>query len=233
MTASQTQIVPREIVLAAAMYAPTRSYDTEVQGNDLVIHSAFLLRPGRRVGSRDSPRVAARVAFGEVNDRLRVPLPASSRETLRERAPRIARPNASIRKGLRQLACVTRRPEGTLPGRSLRGSPCWAPFRSPRSRILSLTADRPVNAWAVLAIWWSDPWVDAGETNPSASSVAKLYASEAVNRIAYRAVQVHGGAGYVRDCRVEQLYRDARITSIYEGTSEIQRIVIARERAKH
>jgi len=61
------------------------------------------------------------------------------------------------------------------------------------------------------------------------ASMAKLFASEAANRIAYRAVQVHGGTGYVNECRVEQLYRDARITTIYEGTSEIQRHVIARE----
>lgn len=61
------------------------------------------------------------------------------------------------------------------------------------------------------------------------ASMAKLFASEAANRIAYRAVQVHGGSGFVNECRVEQLYRDARITSIYEGTSEIQRHVIARE----
>jgi len=77
-------------------------------------------------------------------------------------------------------------------------------------------------------IWRAASIVDAGETNRAASSMAKLYASEAANRIAYRAVQVHGGAGYVRECRVEQLYRDARITSIYEGTSEIQRVVLAR-----
>lgn len=61
------------------------------------------------------------------------------------------------------------------------------------------------------------------------ASMAKLFASEAANRIAYRAVQVHGGYGYVHEFRVEQLYRDARITTIYEGTSEIQRHVIARE----
>jgi hypothetical protein len=61
------------------------------------------------------------------------------------------------------------------------------------------------------------------------ASIAKLFASEAANRIAYRAVQVHGGSGYVNECRVEQLYRDARVTTIYEGTSEIQRHVIARE----
>ncbi len=71
--------------------------------------------------------------------------------------------------------------------------------------------------------------VDAGRKNPMASSMAKLYASEAANRIAYRAVQVHGATGYVHECRVEQLYRDARVTTIYEGTSEIQRYVIAKE----
>ena len=71
--------------------------------------------------------------------------------------------------------------------------------------------------------------VDAGRPNPAASARAKLFSTEAANRIAYRAVQVHGGAGYVRECRVEQLARDARATTIYEGTSEIQRIVIARE----
>lgn len=78
-------------------------------------------------------------------------------------------------------------------------------------------------------VWRAALRVDAGETNRTAASMAKLYASEAANRIAYRAVQVHGGTGYVRECRVEQLYRDARITSIYEGTSEIQRVVLARE----
>lgn len=71
--------------------------------------------------------------------------------------------------------------------------------------------------------------VDEGKLNPAASSMAKLFASEAANRIAYRAVQVHGGMGYVNECRVEQLYRDARVTTIYEGTSEIQRLIIARE----
>jgi len=70
--------------------------------------------------------------------------------------------------------------------------------------------------------------LDARMHDPAASSKAKLCATEAANRIAYRAVQVHGGMGYVNDCRVEQLYRDARVTTIYEGTSEIQRIVIAR-----
>lgn len=70
--------------------------------------------------------------------------------------------------------------------------------------------------------------IDAGKTDPGASSMAKLFATEAANSIAYRAVQVHGGSGYVHEYRVEQLYRDARVTTIYEGTSEIQRLVIAR-----
>jgi butyryl-CoA dehydrogenase len=61
------------------------------------------------------------------------------------------------------------------------------------------------------------------------ASMAKLVASEMANRAAYRAVQVHGGYGYMREYKVERLYRDARVTTIYEGTSEIQRLVIARE----
>ena len=60
------------------------------------------------------------------------------------------------------------------------------------------------------------------------ASMAKLYASEAANRICGEAVQIHGGYGYIRDYPVERYYRDARVTTIYEGTSEIQRMVIAR-----
>lgn len=85
---------------------------------------------------------------------------------------------------------------------------------------------------AKVLVWRAAQSIDAGRTDRSACSMAKVYATEAANAIAYRAVQVHGGSGYVRECRVEQLYRDARVTTIYEGTSEIQRIVIARELAK-
>ena len=68
-----------------------------------------------------------------------------------------------------------------------------------------------------------------GEQNCShVCSMAKLMASETANFCADRAVQIHGGYGYSREYEVERLYRDARITTIYEGTSEIQRIVIAR-----
>jgi len=61
------------------------------------------------------------------------------------------------------------------------------------------------------------------------ASRAKLYASEMVNRVVYRAVQVHGSMGYSRETDVERMYRDARVITIYEGTSEIQRTVIARD----
>ena len=61
------------------------------------------------------------------------------------------------------------------------------------------------------------------------ASVAKLFASEMANRAAYHALQIHGGYGYTRHYKVERLYRDARVTTLYEGTSEVQRLVIARE----
>jgi len=61
------------------------------------------------------------------------------------------------------------------------------------------------------------------------TSMAKLFATEACGRVVDRAVQIHGGYGYSREFLVERLYRDARVTRIYEGTNEIQRIVIARE----
>jgi alkylation response protein AidB-like acyl-CoA dehydrogenase len=67
---------------------------------------------------------------------------------------------------------------------------------------------------------------------PSASSRAKLYASEMVNRVVYKAVQIHGSLGYSRESEVERMYRDARVISIYEGTSEIQRTIIARDLLK-
>jgi alkylation response protein AidB-like acyl-CoA dehydrogenase len=61
------------------------------------------------------------------------------------------------------------------------------------------------------------------------ASRAKLYSSEMVNRVVAKAVQIHGSAGYSRESDVERYYRDARVLTIYEGTSEMQRMVIARE----
>lgn len=69
---------------------------------------------------------------------------------------------------------------------------------------------------------------DNGRSYTKASAMAKLFASEVAMRTTVEAVQIHGGYGYVREYHVERLMRDAKITQIYEGTSEIQRIVIAR-----
>lgn len=61
------------------------------------------------------------------------------------------------------------------------------------------------------------------------AAMTKLFASEVYCRVVDKAVQIHGGMGYMQDFPIERYYRDARITRIYEGTSEIQRLVIARQ----
>jgi len=68
---------------------------------------------------------------------------------------------------------------------------------------------------------------DRGEDFTGAASMAKVFASEMANRAAYKALQIHGGYGYTKEYAVERYYRDARVLTIYEGTSEIQRKVIA------
>ena len=70
---------------------------------------------------------------------------------------------------------------------------------------------------------------DKGKTVTLESSCAKLFSSESLGKIADRAVQIHGGAGYMAEYPVERLYRDARLFRIYEGTSQIQQLIIARE----
>jgi len=70
---------------------------------------------------------------------------------------------------------------------------------------------------------------DSGGKMGAAASRAKLYASEMVNRVVAKAVQIHGSQGYSRESEVERMYRDARVITIYEGTSEVQRMIIARE----
>lgn len=69
---------------------------------------------------------------------------------------------------------------------------------------------------------------DRGVPHTKEAAMAKLFASEVSNKVARDAVQIHGGAGYLKDFPVERYYRDARITEIYEGTSEVQRIVVSR-----
>ena len=70
---------------------------------------------------------------------------------------------------------------------------------------------------------------DAGEPIVLEAAAAKYFASEMVGRVADRAVQIFGGAGYIADYGIERLYRDVRLFRIYEGTSQIQQLVIARE----
>jgi acyl-CoA dehydrogenase len=77
---------------------------------------------------------------------------------------------------------------------------------------------------------WDGAWrLDEKLDVRGQSSRIKLFASEALGRVADRAVQVHGGYGYVKEFPIEKLYRDARIARIDEGTSEIQRGVIAKD----
>ncbi|KAF0221798.1 MAG: Acyl-CoA [Geobacteraceae bacterium] len=74
---------------------------------------------------------------------------------------------------------------------------------------------------------------DSGRTFAKEASMAKLYATEAANRACYAALQMLGGYGYTQDFPVERYARDARITAIYEGTNEIQRVIISREILKN
>ena len=80
---------------------------------------------------------------------------------------------------------------------------------------------------ARLLAWRAAAMKDEGQRHTAESSVAKLFASETATRVAHKAIQIFGGYGYSTEFPVERHYRDARITEIYEGTSEIQRIVIA------
>ncbi|MEN5083579.1 acyl-CoA dehydrogenase family protein [Bosea sp. TWI1241] len=93
-----------------------------------------------------------------------------------------------------------------------------------------MIADREVDLHAArLLILDAAARKDRGDPFAREASMAKLFASEAAHRCTDTALQMHGGAGYCRDYPVERYARDARITRIYEGTSEIQRLIIARE----
>jgi alkylation response protein AidB-like acyl-CoA dehydrogenase len=73
---------------------------------------------------------------------------------------------------------------------------------------------------------------EQGQPFSREASMAKLFASEMSNKLADKAVQLHGGYGYIDEFPVERYFRDARVQTIYEGTSEVQRMVIARETFK-
>ena len=99
--------------------------------------------------------------------------------------------------------------------------------------IQAMIADSKTEAMAARALTLESARKrDAGQSVTLEAAAAKYYASEMVGRVADRAVQIFGGAGYVADYGIERLYRDVRIFRIYEGTSQIQQIVIARETMK-
>ncbi len=85
---------------------------------------------------------------------------------------------------------------------------------------------------ARLLVWNAAAMKDRGEKCAAQASMAKLYASEMANRVTAQAVQIHGGYGVTKEYVVERLYRDARVFTIYEGTSQIQKIVIANDLLK-
>jgi butyryl-CoA dehydrogenase len=96
-----------------------------------------------------------------------------------------------------------------------------------------MLADMQTEIEAARGLTYYAAWLkDSGKSMGSAASKAKLYASETVNRVAYKAVQIHGSLGYSRETDVERMYRDARVITIYEGTSEVQRMIIARDLLK-
>ncbi|MFH1723557.1 MAG: acyl-CoA dehydrogenase family protein [Elusimicrobiota bacterium] len=104
------------------------------------------------------------------------------------------------------------------------GSPL-ADFQATRFKL----ADMALGVEAARLLTWRAAAALGGGRATREASMAKLFASQTANRVAYDAVQIHGGNGYIREFPVERYFRDARVTEIYEGTSEIQRLVISRE----
>ena len=101
-----------------------------------------------------------------------------------------------------------------------------AEFNGLQGMLADIATDVEVARLLTLRAAWLK---DAGQPAMRAAAMAKLFASEAAMKAATRAVQIHGGAGYITEFPVERIFRDAKLTEIGEGTSEIQRMVIARE----
>jgi butyryl-CoA dehydrogenase len=95
--------------------------------------------------------------------------------------------------------------------------------------VQAMLADIKVQTDAARMLVWRAGFLkDAGRPNTTETSIAKLYASEAAVNCANTAIQVHGGSGYVDDHPVERYFRDVRVTTLYEGTSQIQKLIIGR-----
>jgi butyryl-CoA dehydrogenase len=95
--------------------------------------------------------------------------------------------------------------------------------------VQEMIADMVVDTDAARGLVWRAAWLkDQGRPSTTETSIAKLFATEASVRSANAAIQVHGGSGYVDDYPVERYLRDARVTTLYEGTSQIQKLIIGR-----
>jgi butyryl-CoA dehydrogenase len=95
--------------------------------------------------------------------------------------------------------------------------------------VQAMIADMVLDTEAARSLVWKAGWLkDQGRANTLETSTAKLFATEAAIRSANTAIQVHGGSGYVDDYPVERHLRDARVTTLYEGTSQIQKLIIGR-----
>src|SRR5437764_11765930 len=95
--------------------------------------------------------------------------------------------------------------------------------------VQEMIADMALEADAARMLVWRAGYLkDAGKPNTTETSIAKLYATEAAVRCANTGIQVHGGSGYVDDYPVERYFRDVRVTTLYEGTSQIQQLIIGR-----
>lgn len=99
--------------------------------------------------------------------------------------------------------------------------------------VAHMLAEMAVEIEALRSFTYRVAWmVDQGQNVIKEAAMLKLYGSEVYNRVADKALQVHGGLGYIADYPIERYYRDARITRIYEGTSEIQKNIIAKQLVK-
>jgi alkylation response protein AidB-like acyl-CoA dehydrogenase len=96
-----------------------------------------------------------------------------------------------------------------------------------------MLSDMAIEVEAARWLTYRAAWLrDAGRAHIKEASIAKWHASQAATRCAHLAIQVHGGYGYLSEFHVERYWRDARITEIYEGTTEVQKMVVAAQLLK-
>ncbi len=109
-------------------------------------------------------------------------------------------------------------------------------FKKPISEFQAIRfklADMATDIYAAKMMMYNAAWMaDQGKSAVKEISMAKVFSTEMANRVAYEVLQIHGGMGYMKDLGIERMYRDVRVLTIYEGTSEIQRLTIAQQLLK-